>query len=255
VALYDLIAAAVSATQAHTSGDLDRCAQRFAHDLITLGMDFLTVFLVRIARTRETTAGGDAASGAGDAAPAARAPARAPAAGPPPAEESPGPFLPKQYGQTEPGAVPMTPELQAEMDAAHARGGMTAAGYPDLPPDVAKTFGETPRPWNGDEATAPIYRVVDANSNPAGSYWSPTPPTTESAWRGGSAVQNDWNGDGGQVSAKPAGLRGWIGKAAPQPSSDDVNVLPGGAEQIWLPSGSAQPSAVTPTPWNGGTAP
>jgi hypothetical protein len=165
-----------------------------------------------------------------------------------------GLFQPKLIGQTEPGAVEMTPEIQASMDAANARGAMSAAGYPDLPADAAKTFGETPIPWNGDEAPGPISRVIGSGSNPAGEYWLPTAPTTEAEWRGGVAVQNDFNGDGAMVQADPAGLRGWIGKAAPQVSSDGVHALPGDQYQIWMPSGSAQPSSAVPTPWNVGSS-
>jgi hypothetical protein len=163
-------------------------------------------------------------------------------------------LLPKKLNAVEPGAVDAAPELEAEMDVANDRGAMKQEGYPDLPEGVAKTFGETPRPWNGDEASGPISRVVDADSNPNGSFWSPnSPPVSEADWRAGSAVQNNWNGDGGYVQSSASGLRGWIGKAAPQLSSDGEHMLPGGEDQIWIPPNSAAPSNVTPTPWNTGS--
>ena len=85
---------------------------------------------------------------------------------------------------------------------------------------------------------------------PIESYWSPgDPPQTEGEWRGGSAVLNDWNGNGAYVQSPTQGLRGWTGPAAPQNSSDQLNVLPGGSQQIWLQPGSAAPSAPMPSPW------
>ena len=167
------------------------------------------------------------------------------------AGEGSAPFLPKKMGETEPGAVPATPELQAQMKAASTRGAMSAPGYPDLPANEAQNFGDGVRPWNGDEQTGTISRVVGAESDPNGSYWQAGAPDTEADWRGSSAVKNDWNGDGGYVESNPQGLKGWIGPAAPQMSSDNVNVLPGGGEQIWIPKGSATPGDVKPTPWSG----
>lgn len=161
-------------------------------------------------------------------------------------------FTPKKLGQTEPGAVPMTPELQAQMNAANARGGMSAPGYPDLPPDAAKTFGSDPVPWNGDDPNngGSISRMIGSAKSDNGSFWSPgDPPATEGEWRGGSAVLNDWNGNGAYVTSPTAGLRGWTGSAAPQPSSDGVSALPGQSQQIWLEPGSASPSAPRPSPW------
>lgn len=144
----------------------------------------------------------------------------------------------------------MTTELQAQMDAANARGAMSADGYPDLPADKAQTFGATPVPWNGDDSAnaATISRVIGSNETANGGFWSPDPPTTEENWRGGSAVRNKWNGNGAYVESPTNGLRGWTGPAAPQTSSDDTNVLPGGSQQIWIPPGSASPSGPKPTP-------
>ena len=79
-------------------------------------------------------------------------------------------FLPKKIGVLEPGAVPSTPELEAARDAAKLRTGQSAPGYPDLPDDAAQTFGEGVRPWDGSTQSAPISRVIDVDSNPAGSY-------------------------------------------------------------------------------------
>ncbi len=169
------------------------------------------------------------------------------------AEDQAGPFTPIKTDQTEPGAVPMTSGLQAQMDAANARGAMSADGYPDLPADKAQTFGGTPTPWNGDDPanSGTISRVTGSDASANGGFWSPDAPTTEGDWRGGSAVQNNWNGNGAYVQSPTTGLRGWTGPAAPQMSSDGSSVLPGGSQQIWIPPGSASPSPPTPTPWSG----
>lgn len=168
-------------------------------------------------------------------------------------KDGPSTFLPKKYGELEPGAVERTPELTAQMKEAATRTAMSADGYPTLPEEAARTFGATPRPWDGNQVSGPIGRVIDADSNPAGSFWfEGKPPATEAEWRSGSAVLNNWNGDGSYVSANPADLKGWIGPAAPQLASDGVHVLPGGQDQIWIPRENATPSAPIPTPWNPG---
>ena len=160
------------------------------------------------------------------------------------------PFSAKKTGVTEPGAVPATPELRAQAKAALSHGDMTAEGYPTLPASESQNFGEGVRPWNGDENPGTIRRVVGEDSNPNGSYWQKDLPTNEADWRSGSAVKNDWNGDGAYVESGTANLKGWIGPAAPQMSSDGVSMLPGSGEQIWIPANTAAPSAPIRSPWN-----
>ncbi len=150
----------------------------------------------------------------------------------------------KKIGQTEPGAVEETPALRAQMDEAANRSAMSADGYPDLPTDAARTFGGTPRPWDGNSESGPISRIIGQPSSADGSFWSQgLPPSSEAEWRSDSAVLNDWNGDGGYVTADPSNLKGWIGPSAPQISSDGISVLPGQGTQIWVPRGSAVPSS------------
>ncbi len=161
-----------------------------------------------------------------------------------------GSFSPRKIGSTEPGAVEATPELRAQRQAALSHGEMKADGYPDLPALDAQNFGVGVRPWNGDDDPVTIRRVIDADSNPAGSYWQKSPLTSEAEWRGGSAVQNNWNGNGSYVESSSKGLKGWIGPVAPQLSSDNVSMLPGSGEQIWIPSNTASPSAPIKTPWS-----
>lgn len=168
-----------------------------------------------------------------------------------PASRSSFQYAPKKIGETERGAVPNTSQLQAEIDAAPSVQARSAPGYPDLPADKAATFGDDVRPWNGDQHPGPIRRVIGRDEDANGSFWQAEVPKTEAEWRGGSAVLNDWNSDGGYVESAPQGLRGWIGSARPEVSSDGVSVLPGGGEQIWIPRGSASPGAAMPTPWSG----
>lgn len=194
-----------------------------------------------LGRALEERGGGGAKAPVAGEAPAAGA-AKPPAA---------FPYSPKKIGQTEPGAVPPTPELQAQIQAAETARARSAPGYPDLPADKAATFGDDVRPWNGDEHTGSIKRVIGSDDSANGGFWQSEVPSTEGKWRGGSAVLNNWNGNGGYVESSSEGLRGWIGSARPQISSDDVNILPGGGEQIWIPPGSAKPGAPQPTPWSG----
>jgi hypothetical protein len=160
------------------------------------------------------------------------------------------PYSPKKIGQTEAGAVPNNAALQAEMDAAPFASAKSSPGHPDLPADKAATFGDDVRPWNGDNHPGTIKRVIGSDRDANGGYWQSEIPATEGEWRGGSAVLNDWNGNGGYVESPPTGLRGWIGSARPQMSSDGVNVLPGHGEQIWMPPGSANPGPPQVTPWS-----
>lgn len=191
--------------------------------------------------------GGGAGMKGGRAAEGLLTPTRPPVTLPP---DSGFPYSPKKLGQTEPGAVPRTPALQAEIDAAANARSRSAPGYPDLPADQAATFGDDVRPWNGDDHGAPIRRVIGSDRDANGRFWQSEVPATEAEWRAGSAVRNNWNGNGGYVESPSEGLRGWIGSARPQESSDGVNALPGHGEQIWMPPGSASPGPPRPTPWS-----
>lgn len=180
---------------------------------------------------------------------------------PPPPPPKP-PFQPKKIGELEEGAVPTTPKLEAARDAAQLHTGKSAKDFPgyaddhpDLPDWAAKTFGPGARPWDGDKEAGTLMRVIDADSNPAGSFWQRAPLSDEAGWRGPAAVKNDWNGDGGFVETPSSGLKGWVGPAAPQDASVPGYMLPGDGEQIWLPGNVAKPGGPMPTPWNPGTGP
>jgi len=64
-----------------------------------------------------------------------------------------------------------------------------------------------------------------------------------------------WRGSKGQIGAfveyevPKGGMKVWSGEAAPQLSSDGVNILRGGGNQIWLPPGSTKASAPISTGW------
>jgi len=164
-------------------------------------------------------------------------------------------YQPKQTGRVEPGAVPTNSDLANQMKAASVRPAPDAPpGFPAIPVRDAQTFASMPQPVSLPPGTK-LYRVIGSDDTAAGSYWSTEPPpANESTWRAGSAVKDDWNGDGGYVeSTVPAGepLNAWGGPAGPQPASVDGYTLPGGQNQIWVPRGSIVPDgAAKPTPWN-----
>ena len=209
--------AVVTAVRAKDDATCDRAVRQFADGLAAVGVALLTMVVTRAARRQRALGVNDKGAQGATAdrtsttrsAPGSQA---KPSGGTPAQERSL--FTPKQIGETEPGAVRVTPELQAQMDAAQARGAMSAEGYPDLPADAARTFGGTPQPWSGSE-NGTISRIVGADNNPNGSFWSPQLPSSEASWRAGSAVQNDWNGNGAFVQSPSASLRGWIGPSAP----------------------------------------
>lgn len=200
--------------------------------------------------------GGQAGGGSGSSTPPA-SPAASPtssAAGNP----AKGGFLKKKVDQTEPGAVPMTKALKAEIDAADPvknGPGMKKAGWPDLKPSDQANFRGDPVPKDLAPGTT-IYRIIGEPGKANGGYWSlEPPPQDEGEWRAGSAVQNNWNGDGMYVEHEVGkdGLKGWAGPARAQMSSDGQSALPGGAEQFFIPPGSLDPKTIEapkPTPWN-----
>ncbi len=247
LAVKDIVTSIIEAGTAQSLPAIDEAADRFARALLVLGLVFLSKLISRA---------GDEENVSEPPKPKANtlpSSVKSKPASPDKPPTSSSPFLPKQIGQTEAGAIPRTPLIAEQMEQAKNRGEMTADGYPVLPANVAKNFGDTPQPWNGDDFNGQIYRVIDADSLPNGAYWAPgSPPSTEAQWRAAAAVQNDWNGDGGYVTANSSGLRESIGPAAPQDSSDAINVLPGGGTQIWIPANSANPTAPLPTPWNTG---
>jgi hypothetical protein len=163
-------------------------------------------------------------------------------------------YAAKQTGRTEPGAVPKTPEYEAAMKQAESRTAPPAPdGWPQMSDRTATTFGSEPRPVEYPPGTK-LYRVIDSDKSASGSFWSTEPPpSTEGAWRGSAAVKDPWNGDGGYVQHQvgPEGLKAWAGSAAPQEAATTGSVLPGGAQQAWVPPNSITPvNPPQPTPWN-----
>ncbi|MCY0095182.1 hypothetical protein [Hoeflea ulvae] len=178
----------------------------------------------------------------------------------PPNQASPGrnrqPFMKRKTGQREPGAVPMDPALRKEINGAaqaRAKGPIEKPGWPTLRGQERGTFKSDPEAVTLKPGTK-LYRVVDAESNPDGAFWSlEPPPRSEADWRSGSAVLNDWNGDGAYVehTVGKEGLNGWMGPARAQRSSDGVSALKGGADQFVIPPGTLKaPLTPKPTPWN-----
>ena len=122
---------------------------------------------------------------------------------------------------------------------------LSSPGFPDLPAAQTPNF-ESVQPVDVPPATT-LYRVVDDPAKAAGGYWTPDPPTTETAWRTASAVGN-WNA-GGLVAiaqAPATGLKAWVGTASAQAGG-----LLGGGTQLWTPPGSLVPGALAQAPWAG----
>ena len=119
------------------------------------------------------------------------------------------------------------------------------AGWPKIESKHAATFKKPPEPVELPEGKK-IYRVIDSESNPNGPYWTTTDPRTmsEAQWRSGAAVKGEWTGDGAFVEYEvpKGGMKVWSGEAAPQMSSDGVNMLSGGGNQIWVSPGSTNAS-------------
>jgi len=179
----------------------------------------------------------------------------------PASEPSPPPaqVTPVKYGRrgvyTEPGAEPPTKKLKQEIAAAAARRKLPPpekAGWPKISSGDAATFKEPPVPVELP-AGQKIYRIIDSESDPNGSFWITTDPRTmsEKEWRSGWAVKGEWNGDGAFVEYEvpQGGMKVWSGEAAPQMSSDGVNVLRGGGNQIWVPTGSTKAGPPISTGW------
>ena len=102
------------------------------------------------------------------------------------------------------------------------------AGFPDLPAKATPNF-QSVQPVTVPPNT-PLFRTGDSSSDPAGSYWSPDPPSSGSQ----PASKPEWNDGGNTVSAvtPPNGTKAWMGPASGQGQA------PGGATQLYLPPGS-----------------
>ncbi|HQS97357.1 MAG TPA: hypothetical protein PK823_12780, partial [Novosphingobium sp.] len=152
--------------------------------------------------------------------------------------------------KTEKGAERPTASVLREIRRAKLRENKTLSknGYPDAPGWAVKTFKSYPEPKTLPEGTK-IYRVIDAESNPNGAFWTTQNPAkmSEAQWRSGAAVRGEWNGDGAYVeyTVPKGGLKVWSGEAAPQMSSDGKNVLSGGGNQLWIAQDKNSATAVS----------
>ena len=269
---------------AETQPDLDKAADYLAQAVAILGVVAFFSVVARVGAKFGRAAG----AGEEDAAAASADTAAKPSAQPPrtrAAEEQPsGPkeqpqpaggkpaykkngnwdaprdweYAPKQtLREKTPGEVDDTAALREARAAANSRTAPAAPdGWPQMPDGVAKTFGADAQPIHLPEGTK-LYRVIDSDASADGAYWSlDPPPSSEGAWRGGSAVQDDWNGDGGSVetTVPEGGINVWSGPTAPQPAAAAGKVLAAGDTQIWAPKGTFVPDGPPqPTPWNVGS--
>lgn len=232
--------------------DLDEAASHLARAIAIMGLAAFITLLAKVARGRSGSNGAAAETATSKL----KSPARPqPKATEPKAEIKPSVRFGKRGIYTEPGAQPPTKHVLKEIDECQQRRKLPAperAGWPKILSDDAATFKAPPEPIELPEGTK-IYRIMDSESNPNGSYWTSTDPRTmsEAQWRSGAAVKGNWNGDGAFVEYEvpKGGMKVWSGEAAPQISSDGVNVLAGGGNQIWVPPGSTNASAPISTGW------
>lgn len=228
--------------------DLDEAASHLARAIAIMGIAAFIALLAKVAKGRG--GGKRAATETPKTAIEEPPPRRKSPPNPQPEEAQPRPLIeaPVKFGKrgiyTEPGAQPPTKQLLQEMEAAKARASLPPperAGWPEIASDEAATFQKPPEPVELPKGTK-LYRVIDSKSNPNGSYWTTTNPRTisEAQWRSGAAVKGEWNGDGAFVEYEVpnGGMKVWSGEAAPQMSSDGVNMLSGGGNQVWVPPGS-----------------
>lgn len=122
---------------------------------------------------------------------------------------------------------------------------LSSPGFPDLPAAQTPNF-QSVQPVDVPPNTT-LYRVIDDNSNPSGSYWTPSLPADEDTWRSDCAVKPEWNDDGKVAVAvvPPEGLKAWMGPASSQGSLD------GGGSQLYVPPNTVAPGAIYASPWSG----
>lgn len=123
-------------------------------------------------------------------------------------------------------------------------------GWPDLPAEHAANFTSA-EPVTLKPGTK-IYRIIDDEANPAGSYWSEKLPASRAEWRGDYAVKPGWNTNGKYVEytvPDGPGLNVWRGATAAQDLEGSAFHLPGGGQQIYMPRGTVTPGAPKPTGW------
>jgi len=160
-------------------------------------------------------------------------------------------LLPKKpEGTLEPGAIsgtmpkntPVSPEVPDDWPDS----------YKQISTQEISSFQGQPKPDVLPPNTK-IYRVIGKGNNPNGSFWTVDPPPgTEAEWRSGYAIKHSFSGDGGYVedTVGAEGLRVLRGPIAPQEAGQPGKYLPGGHEQLWVPSNTIKAGMPKPTPWN-----
>jgi hypothetical protein len=150
-----------------------------------------------------------------------------------------------------PAVAPLQAELQQDgtIKTSAPPGGrlppitLQQPGWPDLPAAHTPNFQEV-QPVDLPPNTT-LYRVIDDDSNPSGSYWTPNLPADEGTWRSDNAVKPEWNSDGKVALATvPAtGMKAWAGPASSQGS------FPGGGTQLYVPPNTVAPDGIYASPW------
>jgi hypothetical protein len=100
-----------------------------------------------------------------------------------------------------------------------------------------------------------IYRIIDEDAEPGGSYWATELPESKTAWRSDYAVKDSWNGNGYYTEyTVPKGetLKVWRGKTAGQQYKQHKGksfYLEGGNEQLFIAYKSIKPKRKKRTGW------
>lgn len=109
-------------------------------------------------------------------------------------------------------------------------------GAPTLSAKELATFSAKPTEiplYKGEK----IRRIVGDGNYEGGSFWIREAdfPATEAEWRAKFAVKNEWNGDGAYIEYEvPHDMSVWSGPTRAQRSSNAIDMLEGGANQIFL---------------------
>jgi hypothetical protein len=239
--------------------DLNEAASHLARAIAILGVAAFIALMAKVPRSRGGRYGSAEAPHRAIQEPQLSKPRSPPKPQPDAPEPKPHSKATVKFGKRgryiEPGAEPPTKQLVQKMGAAKARANLPPpekAGWPRIPSGDTATFTKAPEPIEMPEGTT-LYRVIDSESNPNGSYWTTTDPRAmfEAQWRSSGAVKAEWNGDGAFVEYEvpKGGMKVWSGEAAPQMASDRVNMLSGGGNQIWVPPGSTKASTPISTGW------
>ena len=139
------------------------------------------------------------------------------------------------------GVMPTNMEGLEEFDPGYQRL-IDKKGYPDVAKkEDYKNFSDI-KPVELKEGDT-IYRIIDEQSNPSGSYWATELPKNKAEWRSHYAVKDSWNDNGYYVehTVGESGLKAWEGTTAGQRYKEHLGkefYLEGGNQQLFIERGA-----------------